>query len=465
MSKDINDVFPEHNITNNEPGSTTVDHKVIIPATAHDLGNYLAKYGMANFQIQFIMKIDGTLDFDTLVKAVRLLVEAEPVFGCRFVKSDSPYWKRFDDIDDTNKFCSFEETDDDEESVNRFLESPMSMDKDPMVLIRLIRKGAYDTLGIKINHVCCDGAGARDYVLLLSEIYSHIAVGDTAYRPDISIRDRKDIDELKIAFSDDSPDTAWSIPQQMALPTWTFPWKNIQRGKVLFPACRIPEGQLDIMSKYAKERNATINDLLLTAIFRAMFKLANTPYGIPMDIPITIDLRKYLPDHKADAIRNLSGGIVIKLDRRHQETFEDTLARVTAATAEIRSKHPSILNSLWAEYIESMDFRYVCAYFKYLSQLIEFASFNPFFTVYNCGLTLSNCGYISKSLIHLGNRTVTDAYIIPPAIRAPGILLVASTYNGIITLATGYYKPSAHKSDVETLLKKIVKELQEGCHE
>ncbi len=465
MNNDNNKVFTQNNFRDKPTESYTVDYKAIIPATAHDMGNYIAKYGMANFQIQFIMKIDGTLDFDTLVRAVRLSVEAEPVFGCRFVKGDSPYWKRFDDIDDINKFCSFEETDDEEEGVKRFLESPMSMDKDPMVLVRLIRKGTYDTLGIKINHVCCDGAGARDYVLLLSEIYSHIAAGDTTYTPDISIRDRKDIDELKIACSDESSTLSWSIQQQIASPTWTFPWKNIQRGKIIFPVCRLPEGQLELMSKYAKDRHATINDLLLTAIFRAMFKITNSPYGIPMDIPITIDLRKYLSDNEANAIRNLSGGIVIKIDRRHHETFEDTLGRVTAVTTEMRSKHPSILNSLWAEYIESMNFRYVCAYYKYLSQLIEFASLNPFFTVTNCGLALSNCGYISKNLIYFGNRTVTDAYIIPPAVRAPGLLLVASTYNGIVTLATGYYKPSAHKSDVENLLNRIQKELIEGCQQ
>lgn len=276
MNNDNNKVFTQNNFRDKPTESYTVDYKAIIPATAHDMGNYIAKYGMANFQIQFIMKIDGTLDFDTLVRAVRLSVEAEPVFGCRFVKGDSPYWKRFDDIDDINKFCSFEETDDEEEGVKRFLESPMSMDKDPMVLVRLIRKGTYDTLGIKINHVCCDGAGARDYVLLLSEIYSHIAAGDTTYTPDISIRDRKDIDELKIACSDESSTLSWSIQQQIASPTWTFPWKNIQRGKIIFPVCRLPEGQLELMSKYAKDRHATINDLLLTAIFRAMFKITNS---------------------------------------------------------------------------------------------------------------------------------------------------------------------------------------------
>ena len=45
----------------------------IIPADAHDMCNYVAKYHMANFQIQAIMTLDGPLDFDKLVKAVRFI--------------------------------------------------------------------------------------------------------------------------------------------------------------------------------------------------------------------------------------------------------------------------------------------------------------------------------------------------------------------------------------------------------
>ena len=47
---------------------------VKLPASAHDIGNYLARYRLANFQIQAVMKLDGRLDYDKLVRAVRLSV-------------------------------------------------------------------------------------------------------------------------------------------------------------------------------------------------------------------------------------------------------------------------------------------------------------------------------------------------------------------------------------------------------
>src|SRR4051812_19530394 len=71
------------------------------PANGHDICNYIARYGMANHQIQAIMRLDGRLDFEKLSKAVRLSIDAEPVFGCRFVEGNPPYWKRVSNINES----------------------------------------------------------------------------------------------------------------------------------------------------------------------------------------------------------------------------------------------------------------------------------------------------------------------------------------------------------------------------
>jgi NRPS condensation-like uncharacterized protein len=167
------------------------DSSDIMPAFAHDFGNYVARYGMGNFQIQAIMKLDGRIDFDKLSRAVRLSVDAEPVLGCRFIEHAPPYWKRLEDIDNIT-FCSIEETNNVEEAVHRFLESPLDMDHDPMVKVKLIRSEQYDTLGIKLNHTCCDGAGAKEYIHLLSQIYSSMDCENGTYVPKPSIRDNED---------------------------------------------------------------------------------------------------------------------------------------------------------------------------------------------------------------------------------------------------------------------------------
>jgi len=437
------------------------DRSGIVPVNAYDIGNYLAKYGMASFQLQVIMKLDRRLGFDTLVKAVRLSLDVEPVLGCRFVKSNPPYWKRFDDIDNI-KFCSIEETANSDEAVQRFLESSMNMDNDPMIMVRLIRCETYDTLCFKINHVCSDGAGVKDYIQLLSDIYSRIGQNDVLVLTP-SERSRKDHDKLVNTLKECNPDTSWTPLQQTPLTTWSFPWKNMRIGSTGFLVCKLPYGDLDKLHNYAKSRGATINDLILTAIFRAMFEIAKPPYGIPMEIPITMDLRKYLPEQKAEAIRNFSGGYILRISRKANELFEGTLARVMAKTKDLKNRHPGLENAIKVDLIENMNFNSICAFVKAIAQVIESASQNPFIAINRCNPVLSNIGLISKSLLKFGEATVTDVYAVPPAIRAPGMLLVAGSYNGILTLTVGYYKPSVRKTDLEGLLNKIKDELIKGC--
>jgi NRPS condensation-like uncharacterized protein len=444
--------FPKNNKLDYDPGSD------IMPAYAHDFGNYVARYGMGNFQIQVIMKLDGRIDFDKLSRAVRLSVDAEPVLGCRFVEHDPPYWKRLEDIDKT-EFCSMEETTNVEDAVQRFLESRLDMDHDPMVKVKLIRSQEYDTIGIKLNHTCTDGAGTKEYIHLLAHIYSCIDCENGEYVPKPSIRSREDHERVLNALGIENPELDNSVVESPKT-VWPFPWKSGGCKNVTpFVICRLPAGQLDILSRYTKERGATINDLILAAMYRAMFKLSRPPYGIPMDIGLTVDLRRYLPDNKAQAIRNFSGGIVLRIPRIHGESFEGTLSRVVSVMKHKKNANPGYESASGAERIEIFNFHQFLAFSRFMSKTSEILSQISFF----CSPGLSNLGLISKSLIKFGEHEVTDAYIIPPVIRAPGLLIIASSYNGILTLGTGYYEGSINRKFLEKLLNKMKSELMEGC--
>ncbi len=451
-------VFSKHANIKKPANGGMSDSSDTMPAYAHDTGNYVARYGMGNFQIQVIMKLDGRLDFDKLSRAVRLSVDAEPVLGCQFIEHDPPYWKRLENIDET-MFCSMEETDNEEKAVHSFLESRLDMDHDPMVKVKLIRSGQNDTLGIKLNHTCCDGAGTKEYIHLLAHIYSCIDSEDGIYIPIPSVRSRRDHYRALRTLGIKHPELDNSLVESPRT-VWPFPWKSGGRKDITpFVICKLPKGQLDVLSKYSKEKGATINDLILTAFYRAMFKMAKPLYGIPMDIGVTVDLRRYLPDKKAEAIRNFSGGIVTRLPRLSGEPFEGTLSRVVSVMNRKKSQNPGYQSATGAERIEKLNFHLFAGYTKFLSKVSEIQSQNCFY----CSPGLSNIGILSKSLIKFGENVVTEAFIIPPVVRAPGFLLVASSYNGILTLAIGYYKGSIRKRYFENLLNMIKTELIKGC--
>lgn len=431
----------------------------ILPASGHDICNYFARHGLANFQIQTILKLDGRVDPDKLIRAAKLSVEEEPVLGCRFIESDPPYWKRILDYDE-ERLCSIEISNDQERAVKLFTESPLDMDKDLNVKIKLIRSEDCDTMCIKINHACCDGGGVKEFIQLLSAIYSSIDEENGYYAPSPRVGGRKDQEKLFDALGIKHPVAGWNPLKDAPRTVWGFPWKQGRLNDVRFNVYRLPDGQVDILSEYGKSKGATVNDIILTAYYRAMFEFSHPPYGVPMDISTTIDLRRYIPDQKAEAIRNFSGGFRTGITRKVNEPFEGTLTRVVHATKKIKDGFPGLQNAKGGEFVEILNFPMINAYFRLISQGSLLMSQLPF-SISNmcCTPGLSNLAYISSSLLKFGETAVTDAYVLPPAVRAPGLLLLACTYNGILTLSFGYYKGSLRRKDADRLLNKIKKEL------
>jgi len=436
--------------------------KDILPVNGHDIFNYLTRHNMRKAQIQAVMKVDGRLDFDKLKKAVRLSVDAVPVLGCRFVEDDPPYWKRLDNIDEI-AFCSIEETGYADEAVKMFLQSPLDMDNDPMVKVKVIRSKENDILAVKVNQICCDGTGFKEYIQLLAKIYSHLDKRTCTFMPFSREDSRHDEGKLFKELTVTLPDLRWNPVQEPRKVMWSFPWLKRGGDSVLFSVCRFPRESLDSICQYGKLKGATLNELILTAFYRVMFKTSMPRYGVPMDIFSTVDLRNFLPEKKNHAVRNLSGGFVTRIPRVLNESFEGTLTRVMQATEKMKNRHPGESNITGEENSEKAYFTYFNNFFEHMSQDSEITSQSSNYIGNVCFPGLYDIGHISDSLISFGSNVVTDAYVVPPVIRAPGLLLLAGIYNGILTLSVGYSRNSVSQRYMEVLLNKIKYELIREC--
>jgi len=138
------------------------------------------------------------------------------------------------------------------------------------------------------------------------------------------------------------------------------------------------------------------------------------------------------------------------------ESYNETLARIVPLMNEIKNNRPGLQSTIGLERLEKMPLCSTIDYYKMVSKW-------PTVCGDKCAPVLSNLGYISGDLLKFGDSTVTDAYIIPPVVQAPGFLLLVSTYNGIMTLAAGYYENSVQDKQIEVLIEKIRDELVEGC--
>lgn len=423
---------------------------VILAANVQDRLIYAAGNRLLNLQNQAVLEFKGRLNEKRLARAVRLSIDAEPILGSRFIeKINRSYWQRFGDPDSV-EWLALEKTVDKQKAVYRFLTTPLNKNE-RQIKIRLIRSRENDTLCVKISHACCDGGGLKAYQQILAKIYTQLdhyeknvleANGGKRYDQNALLQNWGVINLIK----------AWVPGMGTLQPTWSFSFCPGEPEELQIAIRRLSGKNVEELSAYAQKRGVSMNDLLLTAFYRALFELTNSPPGKPREILITVDLRRYLQKVQATAVNNLSSAVAARIPRVIGEPFEKTLARVSAIMAEIKRKQPGM---------------HVAAVFGLLSLLGYAQSLNVVTGIKKWMMQtgksspiLSNVGNISPSTIWFGKIPVVDAYQVSPAIYAPGFMLGVCAYNNRLTLTVSYYKPGTPQEKVEQFLGMMLQELK-----
>lgn len=424
-----------------EDGLTT------IPATVIDRTGYLLKYGYYNMQIQMVVTFAQYLDTDVLKKAVRLSLDAEPVLRCQFIEDDKqPYWQPFDNPDQIQWF-EFVQNDSKQAAIEQFLKSPF-YNEEQMLSVRLIRVNDNDILCVKIAHACSDAAGLKQYLLLLAEIYSNL-LKDSRYKPEPNTKRRLDQKSYFEALGIKNP-LALLDPNDQPLPaTWAFPFYGTESKEINISIRRFAGESFDRIRAYGKAHAVTINTIILTSFFRSMFQLLNPPAGDDREICVTMDLRRFFKTNPAQDICNLAVIIAARTCRVEQESFLETLKRVSKTMDELKHAHLELSEAVKTEAQAAIEFSQLHALFQAARpMLIESGKVSP---------TLGNTGIINP--LQFGQIIANDAYLVPPASNAPGFMLAVSTYDRTLTLSSSYYSPSTRTEDVEAFMELMEKEL------
>ncbi|QNU67969.1 hypothetical protein EHE19_005875 [Ruminiclostridium herbifermentans] len=484
FGKNLSDADEEEFIPSIEDQSSDIDEASeddsdenldIFPASGHDVLNHLSQINMPFLQIQAILNLDGRLSLEKINKAIRLSLDVEPVFGCKFVEGHPPFWKRLDNLDQIT-FCSIEETDNPDEAVKLFIQKPLNVDSDANIKAKLIPLKDHDILALKINNACCDGTYAKEYIQLLSNIYSCIEQKGVDFKAESRIDTMVNESALYEELGKAHPELNWNQMLDFPKTMWAFPWRNSGRDEIRYAINRITHTSLDSLKQYGKSRGATLNDLILTSFYRAMFKLSKPIYGIPMDITFKTDLRSYIDDNRSRLARNFTGSFITSIAKISNESFEGTLSRVVRAQADVRaqtensthrisnsSRPTGISGAVGEEYLGKTCYSYLINYSERLSKYSEIYRSQPYYVGNICFPEFYDLGSLSSALIKFGDTIVSDAYLLPPAIRAPGFMLFSNSYNDVLTLSIGYYKDSVSHKDMESLLNAIEKELLRAC--
>ena len=256
--------------------------------------------------------LDGRLDTDRLANAITKLKRVFPLIACTYDATSNQFVEREGwqaaDVMHTSQ------------DGDRLLFRRMDSSRE---LISLTLCG--DTFYVTISHLTCDGAGFRQLLYLLCDLYN-------GTMPDVPPLHR-DFDQLVAGLS--KYERAVMTARMLASMLGGYKNRPVieasdKQSDFLVERTIDAETMRRIHDK-AKRLGATLNDVFLAAYSRALYAISGQSQW---SIPCTSDLRKYAT--APVGIGNLTGSYNCNIAIREGEPFEETLAKVSKTMSQLK---------------------------------------------------------------------------------------------------------------------------------
>ena len=396
-------------------------------------------------QLHAVICFKALLDRQCIQRAVFLSMDMVPLLGSRFVVGKfHPYWEKVSQYRDAD-IISFVDCANPEAEISRFITGMTNELTGPQLMVRVIRSSNKDTLCIVMNHMVCDAAGFKEYLYLLSAIYTKLENG-AGSMPEYheGSRSAKQIyrqfnllERLKIAL----------LPNE--------PVKN--KNNIYFPLSKkgnlspfiltheVSQEKFHSLREYGNEHAATMNDIVLTAYYRALYEILDIKQGESLTVPCMVDLRRYLPNKEADAICNLSS--MCNIGPEIGADFEETLVKVTREMNAWKKGYPGLHG------LSTLNLIFTLLPFSTVKELMRKKFVNPL-------IAISNLGIIDSERFLFGKTPIEEAFATGSIKYPPYFQLALTSFNDTITFSVGLYGTEDDRELVQKFLGILDKELQ-----
>lgn len=394
------------------------------------------------------LTFDSRLDPDVLSRAVRHSLDAEPVLGCALrTGAFKSWWERLDDLDDGVPFSVVETADADRDAV-RFVVEPIGMDA-PQVAVGLLRSSSTDDLCIRITHDASDGQGLKQYAYLLADIYTRLLL-DPSFVPAPNTTPRAQAKDVWDQLTDEQRKQAGKAPG-MTMPNWVLPRKGRSgRGRTL-KELRLGPARFRAVKAYGIRRGATVNEMLLTAFFRALARAYPPPVRRPMSLPFSAEHRRYLNTPEGMPITNLAITIWLGVAHVEHEDFEGTLRRVVEQVSVWRETLWGVKAVVQAAGLSRIGYTPMKAMMSAVDRMgARSGTTSPVFT---------NVGVLDEARLAFGDDAPVDARLGGPAAFGASFVPTISTYRDTLTVSMGYCEEDMDPATIEGVLRAMEEEL------
>jgi len=409
--------------------------------------------GLAEFMLQMEMEFTSGPDEELLRRALDLLLDAQPVLGCRLVKRPyRPVWLRLSDKERRNIFKTG-----DEQAYERFKSETIDSKSGPQVKAFLHRGTDRDRLLLKVSHVVADAGGVKEIAADFASIYSNLEQ-DPDYEPVPNLKGDRGTMQLFHQFPIEKTPTivsdflAVTWINSVPAPTLTLPLPEgnyAGRPFVYVKRCFDNE-RTAMLSAYGRARRASLNDMILAASFRALVAAADWDGRASLSLQMTFDYRRwYLPTDRAGGICNLSAFEFPTPGRTIGRDFDDTLTRVSSYMRRRKERFPGLAIACISPLLFALPYAGLRTFFGTLTGCQIAANNYP--------NTFTNMGPIKKDELQFGDITPIRAWLLPPPIHPPVFAFGMSGYDGSLTISAGV--PDSLESIADDFLENIIREL------
>lgn len=406
--------------------------------------------------VLFVMTFDSRLDPTRLARAARLLLDAEPMLGCRFVPGPGrPYWRRRDDLDATD-WCFVQETDD-PDAVLRELMTPAPEHVERTIRLHLLRRTDGDMLVMWITHMLADAHAARQCAGLLGEIYSRLRDAP-GYRPEtnpaapmpdswmrtISLRDTLRILRRDIADAREGRGLVHSFERDFATFLRTPP------VGADFVKVRIGPNALTAIDRAARRRGNTRNELLTASFLRAFSDFAPRGLEARAQVAMTVDLRRFAPRGPQLRTYSMVGMTRVTVHYAPGDPFDATLAQVKAVLDRQKKALMGAANPLLVRLFEWLPARAMQAMIRSMVRKTIDRSMAPSF---------SNAGRAEPDALRFDGIAPRDCGLVVYPAGLPLFMVTAMEYVGTLTLTCCFQPADLTRDAVRGFLERVVN----GC--
>ena len=294
------------------------------------------QYFLSNFydrMMHYAIFYDGELDIDIIRKSVKAVVDKVPALHSQYKPNwIRPYWKIRDDYT-LEEMADFEEVEDLEAATTEFLMGEVDNNNKLQFKCKVFKSKGKCSFATIVNHQCFDGSDYKYCMFKIVEYYN-------AFKRDGNIdkvvfkQGPRDLSQLYDNMEEEAAKKAkklYSNPTNSGIKT-TFRFTDDKDCKKRLIMKMIPKELFEKAKAKGKATGASINDVMLTAYFRALVKEIGCKNDEPLNITSMMDLRRHMKNGDTIGVTNMTAFMPCKLSEGIGGTFEDTLARVQEQT-------------------------------------------------------------------------------------------------------------------------------------